>query len=241
MKKLRPILFSTPMVQAILEGRKTQTRRVVKPQPITVNTGEEGLSVEQFKAKAKELEDLGLVDIIHGTGGHVFPKCPYGKVGDVLWVRESCFWVMRDHAHDLLEGAKDNNQWVYKASVNDDFITYAKEKYSYKWRPSIHMPFDAARIFLEITNVRVERLQNISPSDAKNEGIAKFTKDKVIFKHGLDGWNWSSIGKFPHMSYSYPGGFSNLWIHINGEESWNANPWVWVVEFKRITREEATS
>lgn len=215
--KLRPILFSTPMVQAILEGRKTQTRRVVKPQPITVNTTEEGLSVEQFKAKAKELQDLGLVDIIHGTGGHVFPKCPYGKVGDVLWVRET-------FGHNGL------GYYRYKALYTEDGTGY---KHGFeKWKPSIHMPFEAARIFLEITNVRVQRLQSIGKQDALREGIQGRVELEDT-RHEKDYYQYNFGGE---RYQSAVDAFSALWQSINGEQSWTANPWVWVVEFKRINK-----
>lgn len=215
MKNLRPILFSTAMVQAILEGRKTQTRRVVKPQPISVNT-ETPMSVEQFKAKGKELEDMGLVDIIHGTGGHVFPKCPYGKVGDVLWVRET---------FSRIRFEDETSNYVFKA--DDDFYKDNVEDWQ-GWKPSIHMPFEAARIFLEITDVRVQRLQDITFIDAGFEGI------EYLERGDLSGWKnyMNDYGTYASAMLS----FVSLWKSINGEESWNSNPWVWVVEFKKINK-----
>ena len=156
-------------------------------------------------------------------------RCPYGQVGDVLWVRESCLWVMLDHAHDLLEGAKDRTQWVYKASVHSDFIKYAKERYGYKWKPSIHMPKDACRIFLEITNIRVERLNDIKILDALREGMIS-----MEYK-GYPSWT-HNIEKYPNGFSTPIGCFSHLWNSINGPETWEVNPWVWVIEFKRIEK-----
>lgn len=205
--KQRPILFSTEMVRAILAGRKTQTRRVVQPQP-----DEDGL--------ARHLVNRAWED----TSGNQY-KCPYGKPGDVLWVRETCLWVMLDDAHDLLEGSRDRNQWVYKTDVGEDWIEYAKEKYGYKWKPSIRMPKDAARIWLRITNVRVERLQDITEQDAIAEGIQRTDAvNEWYFKAGVYNTDSQLIA------------FERLWQSINGSGSWNANTWVWVVEFERIEK-----
>lgn len=209
--KERPILFNTEMVRAILTGRKTQTRRVVKfkdHQPTTeLNFLPSVYPHFQFEAGNR----------------HWQAECPYGKKGDVLWVRESCLWVMSDHAPDLLEGSRDRTQWVYKASEHEDFMKYAKEQYGYKWKPSIHMPKDAARIWLRITNVRVERLQDITRSEIRREGL--------ICPKEL-------CGDDTHPNYRqwYPQAWKELWQSINGENSWKANPWVWVVEFERVEK-----
>lgn len=215
--KLRPVLFNTAMVQAIFGDRKTQTRRLVKDKDILPATNERHFIITD-----------GEYNVIRS-------KCPYGKIGDVLWVRETHFYVSRDHAHDLLEGNRDGSQWVYKTSFHHDWFQYAKEKYGYKWKPSIHMPFDACRLFLQITNIRIERLQDISESDAIHEGIAQFSKDNTVYKYGLDGWPWQEMQRKPSL------GFSVLWKSINGSESWDANPWVWVIEFKQITKDKAMS
>lgn len=206
-----PILFSTEMVQAILAGRKTQTRRVIKNQPES-DTEKYGAATTKDGTQEWIIGNPGstTVDVI---------KCPYGQVGDVLWVRESCLWVMSDHAPDLLEGSRDRTQWVYKASVHEDFMKYAKEQYGYKWKPSIHMPKYAARIWLRIKDVRVERLQDISGQDAISEGIV------------LTGIRLSSLMESWGAAKKL---FKKLWQSINGEKSWDANPWVWVIEFERI-------
>jgi hypothetical protein len=184
------------MVQAILEDRKRQTRRVVK-------------------GHVKMFDYIAATDI----------PCPFGKVGDVLWVRET-FFDSDNYKYVPLFVAR--NRYLFKA--DDDFIG------DHKWKPSIHMPFEACRLFLEIANIRVERLQDISENDSKNEGIQEFTKDGVGFKYGLDGWHWSSSTGKPFMCYNRKIAFGELWQSINGAESWNSNPWVWVIEFKQIPK-----
>jgi hypothetical protein len=207
--KQRPILFNTEMVQAILAGRKTQTRRVVKPQP---ELTESGFKWKGFYYGIGSSDERTNRNFAHAA-------CPHGKVGDVLWVRETCLWVMLDDAHDLLEGSRDRNQWVYKTDVGEDWIEYAKEKYGYKWKPSIHMPKDAARIWLRIKDVRVERLQDISGSDCGSEGmqVTGLTLSSIEV-------HWDELKRQ----------FKSLWQSINGEKSWNENPFVWVIEFERI-------
>ena len=199
----RPILFSTPMVQAILEGRKTQTRRVVKPQPERVNNDTPMLATEFIK-KLTQMKAKGLEAIRPGTDGYAFPKCPYGQPGDVLWVRET--W------QPSASGAYVH----FKADI-------IGEDANKGWKPSVHMPKDACRLFLRITNVRLERLQEISEQDAKSEGAGK----------------WKEFATFPELNKTieqetHASGFAKLWVSINGKESWNDNPWVWVVEFERM-------
>lgn len=200
MKKLRPILFSTPMVQAILEGRKTQTRRVVK-NPENYYMDEMLDNLWPYKSMGNPV------------------NCPYGKVGDVLWVRES--W----------NGFKDlSGKFIdYRFKGDNDPLHNGM-----RWKPSIHMPFEAARIFLEITNVRVERLQHITPMDAAEEGIA------IASRFGDEVNTWMCYGDDTGTTNSAYYSFLTLWQSINGRDSWYDNPWVWVVEFKRITKEEAT-
>lgn len=139
--------------------------------------------------------------------GCMLKHSPY-QVGDILWVREKSCFVLHDHAHDLLEGFKEKRQTIYGTDMHDDWMRYAKEKYGYKWTPSLFMPKETCRIFLKIIDVGVERLQDISEEDAKKEGIQSW----------LD-----SIDNF-----------KQLWQSINGEKSWTDNQWVWVIEFERI-------
>jgi hypothetical protein len=204
--KERPILFSTPMVQAILEGRKTMTRRIVKPQPDARGLRTTNVPWEDWRGREV--------------------KCPYGELGDRLWLKETTCCVMLDHAPDLLQGM--DSQTAYKASVHEDWIEYAKEKYGYKWTPSIYMPRSASRITLEITDVRVERLQDISEKDAKSEGA----KDSISIDEmkELSKLNWEI--KTPFSGHQF--GFLSIWCKINGVESWEQNPWVWVISFKQV-------
>jgi hypothetical protein len=197
MKKERPILFSTPMVQAIMSGNKTQTRRVVKPQP-----DEDGLA----RHIERQWED---------TSSKSY-KCPYGKPGDVLWVREQ-HYVFGEWEHN---GATPTGKqkWTFKRHIDVDVMftepgtvmpnTYRKPAW-YK-RTSLFMKKDVTRIWLEITDVRIERLQDITERDVIREG--------TYYILNVQAW------------------FSDLWSSINGADSWKANPWVWVVEFKRIER-----
>ena len=207
----KPILFSTSMVQAILNGSKTQTRRVVKQQP---PEGYDYLGTDTDIASGKPI----FYACWEGDKYHNI-KCPYGQIGDVLWVREKSMWIMLEHAHELLEGRRERTQLVYANDVHEDWVSYAKEKYNYKWKPGIHMPKDACRLFLKIKDIRVERLQDISENNAISEGV-------------------ETLGLYPGYDVSNRGKFEGLWHSINGEESWSSNPWVWVIEFERIEKPE---
>lgn len=188
--KERPILFNGPMVRAILEGRKTQTRRI-----------------------AKEPKVIKVVDSKWVSDGISWGPSPYGQVGDRLWVRET--WA-----------TLNDREVVYRASSEKNILNVP----SVKWKPSIHMPRWASRITLEITNVRVERLQDISEEDAKAEGAEQMHIDDL-------GQTWKTHRR----------GFEKLWTEIYGDSeevrlddrarfsTWDANPWVWVYEFRRLT------
>ena len=215
--KERPILFSAPMVRAILEGRKTVTRRVCKPQPSANahTTCASGNPMGAWWETGK--------DIIH---------CPYGKPGERLWVRETwyCdhFEVMRGpylKPDDLDIGeALDDGTLVYAA---DGLTPYEQEQPT--WKPSIHMPRWACRILLEITDVRVERLQDISEDQAQAEGVR-------LMRDGSDTWvSREGPGNLVTPWPTAKEAFSDLWNSINGPHAWAANPWVWAVSFKRVT------
>jgi len=192
--KERPILFSTPMVQAILEGRKTQTRRIIKPQPFKKDNIWEYTKKSHATVSPDKILDCPIPPI----------KCPYGAPGDVLWVRET-FRLFK------------NDFYVYKANY--------KFPEAFRWKPSIYMPKAAARLWLKITDLRVERLQDITEQDAKSEGVEKY--NDLFFKDYTNPEN-----KFLCAKTS----FTSLWESINGQESWEENPWVWVVEFERIEK-----
>ena len=208
----RPILFRVDMVRAILEGRKNMTRRVVKPQP----TGESRPLSEWSKGLAAACHDHSpdpdklakhsdrlkgrIFPFTTSSGGLMSPTCPYGIPGDWLWVKETF--------EPLTKG------YSYRA---DGLV----EKPFKQWKSSRFMPRIASRILLEITNVRVERLQDITEDGAKLEGA------KPSF---LDGNDIVSVVPF------YRDGFMHLWNEINGPGSWDENPYVWVVSFKRINK-----
>lgn len=208
---MKPILFSTSMVQAILRDEKTQTRRIIKK--------------------------LDILDMI--SQGFLNNAIMLGKyrVNDILYVRETYMQIMRDHAHDLLEGRNENNLFVYKKQFHEDWETYAKEEYGYKWKPSIHMPKEAARIFLKVTDVRVERLQDITPEEAIQEGISIIDYvDEVPLYNNYQ----HKIGSTSVYAYLHPkNSFSSLWDSIYGKEeghTWNDNPYVFVYDFEKIEK-----
>jgi hypothetical protein len=205
--KERPILFSAPMVRAILDGTKTQTRRVVKLPIIDKSFGCEIAGCEING----ELES-----------GHLIS--PYGEVGDQLWVRETFAEVGTCDPQWILYRASDYMQQVRKYG----FDNYLAEK-EVKWKPSIFMPRYASRIQLEITNIRVERLTVISEDDSYAEGIERLYPDSPEHNHAS-----IMIGNGHYNFNKAAGCYKFLWEHINGAGSWAKNPWVWVIEFKRV-------
>ena len=202
--KERPILFSGEMVRAILSARKTQTRRVIKPQPA---------NGQKFAGIADAREYLGPKhkNQFGAYFGWSFRRCPYGQPGDKLWVRET--FLVDDNRRIPKTATHKNFEVDYKATSEDSP--------HWRWRPSIHMPRWASRITLEITGVRVERLHDISEVDARAEGAPDITG--VVMGGKLRG------------IATYRDWFKNLWQSINGADSWASNPWVWVIEFKRLT------
>lgn len=224
MAKERPILFSGPMVRAILEGRKTQTRRVLKGDALAW------------------IDDAGFLPGF--VGHHDNHLCPYGQPGDRLWVRETWF-------NDAIFGKPEP---VYRAdgSFDEQFERHRLGQVGpFKWIPSIHMPRWASRINLGVTGIRVERLQDITEEDAKAEG-AFFTDYGRMCGHG---GAWADVGDCLAPDKSHPQregwscvpntsheqclgsarmAFANLWNRINGEAAWDLNPWVWVVQFKKV-------
>lgn len=200
--KERPILFSAPMVRAILDGKKTQTRRVVKPIPPYE------FALCDAKGCCCWAETGDESDEWWPNDGPL--RCPYGTIGDRLWVREAYC-----EAND--RGAEIRMPFLYRADKGLKGNKWWADKPNLKWRPSIHMPRGVSRITLEITNIRVERLQEISIEDVLKEGIPK---EKTETEH----WREMTADQF-----------ILLWESINGKGSWEANPWVWVIEFKRIT------
>jgi hypothetical protein len=188
---MKPILFSTSMVQAILDGRKTQTRRVIKDKDITNN----------FDIDV----DGSVYAYIDPETGDSYTPTAIAKyqIGDILWVRET--WS-RD----------ESGEYVYRTNygtTEDDSFPPSM----FRWRPSIHMPCEAARIFLRVTNVRAERVQDITAHDAIHEGMES------------------------EIPFDTVDEFKELWNNLNAKRGygWESNPWVWVYEFEKINKEEA--
>lgn len=232
----RPILFSGPMVRAILAGQKTQTRRIVKPQPDIVQPGPiPGAGISAVCTP----DDQRL-----GRLGKIIP-CPYGQPGDRLWVRESFRFAASldplapSACADKCLDAGYRTPWAptqYEADGQrvgrwHGFDTPPVVTEPGKLRASIHMPRFASRILLEIVSVRVQRLQAITEADARAEG--------VDFDPGDGGTFW--VPGFSCASDSAADAFRLLWRSINGDGSWAADPCVWAVEFRRINHDLPTS
>ena len=214
--KERPILFSAPMVRALLDGSKTQTRRVVKPQPVY-----DGRFAGGWKLKGKKGHEAATCSSL------IAEVCPYGQPGDRLWVREAWRTYRGNDATPPRDLTTAHRIW-YEA---DDRCNAAAGKL----RPSMFMPRWASRITLEVTGVRVERLQDISEADSVAEGIER-QEDGLGWKRGpisSDHPNTATRTAFPRLAYQ------SLWEQINGPDSWEATPWVWAIEFKRIDQATA--
>lgn len=218
--KERPILFSAPMVRALLAGTKTQTRRMVKPQPEARNTvfnppdGEWAWWHKKLDAGHLHTGRAAIERLME-------PLCPYGKPGDRLWVRETFAkidgqtqpWIETDYRATYTHGDRLGDSLGIKK----------------RWTPAIHMPRSASRITLKITAVRVERLQEISEADCRAEGIREHHLNGV--RHWDNGTGVLMIGTGGvRIDHAY----RSLWESINGAGSWDVNPWVWVIEFRRI-------
>ena len=206
--KERPILFSAPMVRAILDGRKTQTRRVVKPQPAN------GCIYQMNGARDKAVHWDGKGCFVPPTPkseNHLLP-CPYGQHGDKLWVRETwqgfCRTSYEYDEWESMQSPKDRYEGNYTPVYRADGKNFPE-----KWFPAIHMPRKYCRIELVIKSVRVERLNSISDADALAEGV--------------DQTNTSLKGYATER-------FKRFWESINNPGSWAQNPWVWVIEFERV-------
>lgn len=226
--KARPILFSGPMVRALLDGRKCQTRRAIKPQPV-IDGGWEG--PPGWALFWKENED-GL------SPEELARLCPYGQPGDLLWVREtfSTGWNLNPHTDKPIdedsEGRPVPIHAFYRATEPENFRwlgDYGNLTENIPWKPSIHMPRWASRLTLELTEVRVERLQDISEADAIAEGCnAGWLGDALPDTPIGGGFTISSPGTYA----SAAGQYQILWNSINGPDSWDADPWVWVLGFR---------
>lgn len=242
--KERPILFSAPMIPPILADIKTQTRRLIKPVG-----NDEGFVVQDygdgFWPYRSEDGESGFYRDRHGYDMEERIKCPYGQPGARLWVRET--WGYRCSSSTQQSGlfmntigyrADDARQTFGPMPMDGVGLPQQRERapdephekweaylnrYWRQWRPSIHMPRWASRITLEVTDVKVERLQDISEEDAMAEGIV----------NAGDG-NGYQLADTSHYAGTASESYASLWESINGPGSWDANPWVWCVSFKRL-------
>ncbi len=216
----RPILFSGPMVRAILEGRKTVTRRAVKGGQVPAIDPSATVDDMRWSAIGQRHPRYGFCvfgsteeECARALG--LFGICPYGKPGDQLWVREAWSADAQVDAvapRDLSQG--EPIMYPADGAIRQTGCAMISQG---KGRPSIHMPRWVSRILLEVTAVRVERLQDISEDQAMDEGVT------------------TGACKMSRANRMGRDAFAELWASINGEESWHSNPWVWVVEFKRVT------
>ncbi|MFT1010982.1 hypothetical protein [Enterobacter hormaechei] len=213
--KERGMIFNGEMVRAIIDGRKIQTRRIMKPQPAN----------DIARGTFPNTEAYGLVSTMkHKFGSTTAHLCPFGQPGVRIWVRET----FRVHSR-----ATDVATLVYKSSERQSWTEQThrvpvsvcnKPAVIEKWTPSIHMPRWASRILLEITDVRVERLNSISEEEARSEGVGRLREG--FWKNYQPGWTQHQI--------SARGSFATLWDSIYGSGEWDRNPWVWVITFKCI-------
>ena len=213
-----PILFSTPMVQSILDGRKSMTRRIIKPSVVDkFNLNPSGKLLGSFSEEV----------------GDIYPTvddCQY-QPGDYLWVRET--WTKYYYSDENGYTHYDQPMIYYAADGEPDFRIvdgdgFEVDDQRIKWKPSIHMPKSAARIWLEVTDVRVERLQDITEADAITEGI----ENGQLYYYGEP----HAIKGSPKCCNTAKEAFKGLWNSLNAKRGygWDTNPWVWVISFRRI-------
>jgi hypothetical protein len=219
--KERPILFNDPMVRAILQGRKTQTRRILRPQP-RLNW------VYKLTPEFKAVQVSTQYDTM-GVHDGVFIKCPYGRPGDRLWVREAfCETDWKPGTSGFPADPATGFIIAYRADYPDWPTRPFPAPWDANWKPSIFMPRWASRLTLEITGVRVERVQEISEEDAKAEGCSK---ERI----------GAEAGALEGMHFTARKQFAEFWDSINARRGfgWAINPWVWVIKFKRIVESVA--
>jgi hypothetical protein len=244
--KVRPILFSAPMVRALLAGNKTQTRRMMKPQPQHLQHHKyQGLTVHEGESRMWCWKNLALENIWDFPSGAdrkaLAECCPYGQPGDLLYVREACrAHELTDAEVDILEPPLGRRDELYGRDgvifvADDAFQPIANtgaaadawvDMFAYRHKrgatvPPIHMPRWASRLTLRIADVRVERLHDITEADALAEGC-------VVPRSHPDAYAEPSERAICD--------YADLWTDINGDESWDANPWVWVITFEVIAQ-----
>jgi hypothetical protein len=245
MKKERPILFRGPMVRALLDGSKTQTRRICKNQPYPNGfkwDGNDFLCHNDYLPPSAMLMDGGSKKFLYTTSDVEGweSECTYGQPGDRLWVRETFngpMWFGEieppdSHTPEYCHYKADGGETPEYMDADDNLVC--------RWKPSIHMPRWASRITLEIVSVRVERLQDISEADALAEGIdCRHLIVDTRYEGGSHVEEWA--GRYFYDGLEKDEGlesaeddYAALWERINGAGSWAANPWVWVIEFRGV-------
>lgn len=227
--EIKPILFNTEMVRTILDGRKSCTRRVIKPRPDEKHTYPLGFVTDSTEKKEMGCFGFGIGEY----GGSIqYAKPPY-QPSDILYVRETWQYLYELDGNE--QAIEDTGKYYYAATDTIPFNTYVDEngvEHDHApWRPSIHMPKEAARIWLKVTDVRVERLQEMTFKDFKAEGIYDDYK------------TYSEIYTDHLRQMAYPKVFARLWKSTIKKSDlnrygWDANPWVWVIEFERCEKPE---
>lgn len=217
--KERPILFNGAMVRAIREGRKTVTRRALNAQAFK----DIGYGVQLGECHPLPAEGPAHPN---DASGYYADLCPFGIPGDRLWVRETFMDLRGTGIEHRPTPDSPVQRYVYGADVvPGSFADDTRKDYGLKWRPSIHMPREACRLLLEITAVRVERLQDITAAQAEAEGV-----DAAMCRKYLE-----TAPSRHECKAAAVHGFAGLWADTGGD--WAGNPWVWVVEFKRVQPE----
>lgn len=222
-RKIVPMIFSTDMVKAILSGNKTKTRRIVK------SKSERGIIGVNTNNKGK----LIAVNSIGWDDENIEKDVPFHQIGTILWVKETFreYYLDDDIDNKIIDYRADEYENLQLHDGNG-FAMWNKDgsEKMIPWTPSIYMPKKYARIFLEITDVRVEKLTNISTDDALKEGIIKFdNEDSVIYLYGLPSWEKKDLVCSPCFA------FQKLWQKINGTDSWDKETYVFVYEFKDVS------
>jgi hypothetical protein len=233
----RPMLFPTPMVQALLNGTKTQTRRIIKEQ----------YKWDDFRILTNSNDDfLRICEVVNGPNGNTYMERDAKKlpinIGDIIWVRETCAETCDEFGSPIIVYKTGNPRWIgldddgENQLLGENKCEWSLDNYPAcgKWTPSLFMKKWQCRLWLKVINVRVERLQEISEEDAKNEGIERWTDERLNSKPVRYAVYFQDCKPEDAMSYtSCPiDSYETLWQKINGKDSWYKNPFVWVYDFE---------
>ena len=233
--KSKPILMNAEMVRATLRGDKTQTRRIVKPQPENTGPGwENGADLYQWNSGRGDWFAGCPREQLVSDKGLLFPsRCPY-RVGDKLWVRETFSLSSEGFPFEGKYGRWCDGPGEHWYRADNNRPTWAE----CKWRPSIFMPRNLSRITLSITDVRVERLNDISEEDAIAEGLDRYNFTGYGDEPGIPSFPEPTVYRCPGTDRSWSeyaiGEFKHLWESIHGDGSWELNPWLWCVSFQKV-------